>query len=86
MTVREGEAREAVFAKMHEKRVEKALVVDDSFHLLGMITVKDFKKPSVSRTPVKTNTAACALALRLAPAPVTKSASTRWLPPALTSC
>ena len=30
--------------KMHEKRVEKALVVDDHFHLKGMITVKDFKK------------------------------------------
>lgn len=44
VTVREGEARDVVFAKMHEKRVEKALVVDDSFHLLGMITVKDFQK------------------------------------------
>ena len=31
-------------AKMHEKRVEKALVVDDEFHLIGMITVKDFQK------------------------------------------
>ncbi|EEG87638.1 putative inosine-5'-monophosphate dehydrogenase [Proteus penneri ATCC 35198] len=29
---------------MHEKRVEKALVVDNHFHLKGMITVKDFKK------------------------------------------
>jgi IMP dehydrogenase len=28
VTVREGETREVVFAKMHEKRVEKALVVD----------------------------------------------------------
>ena len=42
--VREGEAREVVLAKMHEKRVEKALVVDDEFHLIGMITVKDFQK------------------------------------------
>ncbi len=38
VTVREGEAREVVLAKMHEKRVEKALVVDDEFHLIGMIT------------------------------------------------
>ena len=44
VTVREGEAREVVLAKMHEKRVEKALVVDDEFHLIGMITVKDFQK------------------------------------------
>ncbi len=44
VTVKEGEAREVVLQKMHEKRVEKALVVDESFHLLGMITVKDFQK------------------------------------------
>jgi IMP dehydrogenase len=40
----EGESREVVLQKMHEKRVEKALVVDAQFHLLGMITVKDFQK------------------------------------------
>ncbi|MGV3346356.1 IMP dehydrogenase [Enterobacteriaceae bacterium LUAb1] len=44
VTVKEGETREVVLQRMHEKRVEKALVVDDSFHLLGMITVKDFQK------------------------------------------
>ncbi|MBK5074539.1 IMP dehydrogenase [Budviciaceae bacterium BWR-B9] len=46
VTVNETEAtdRETVFQKMHEKRVEKALVVDDKFHLRGMITVKDFQK------------------------------------------
>lgn len=44
VTVREGEAREVVLQKMHEKRVEKALVVDSNFHLMGMITVKDFQK------------------------------------------
>lgn len=44
VTVKEGETREVVFHKMHEKRVEKALVIDDQFHLCGMITVKDFQK------------------------------------------
>lgn len=44
VTVKEGETREVVFQKMHEKRVEKALVIDDQFHLCGMITVKDFQK------------------------------------------
>ncbi|OAT37408.1 IMP dehydrogenase [Proteus myxofaciens] len=44
VTVKEGEARDIVMQKMHEKRVEKALVVDEHFHLKGMITVKDFKK------------------------------------------
>lgn len=44
VTVREGESRDIVLQKMHERRVEKALVVDDAFHLRGMITVKDFQK------------------------------------------
>lgn len=42
--VREGEVREVVLVKMYEKRVEKALVVDDEFYLIGMIIVKDFQK------------------------------------------
>lgn len=44
VTVQEGEVRDVVMQRMHEKRVEKALVVDNNFHLKGMITVKDFKK------------------------------------------
>ncbi|AKC60674.1 IMP dehydrogenase [Blochmannia endosymbiont of Camponotus (Colobopsis) obliquus] len=44
VTVQEGESREIVISKMHEKRVEKALVVDERFHLQGMITAKDFEK------------------------------------------
>ncbi|AKZ66173.1 IMP dehydrogenase [Candidatus Palibaumannia cicadellinicola] len=44
VTVKEGELREVVLMKMHEKRVEKALVVDNKFNLIGMITVKDFHK------------------------------------------
>ncbi|WP_038027047.1 IMP dehydrogenase [Tatumella saanichensis] len=44
VTVKEGESRDVVLQKMHEKRIEKALVVDDAFHLTGMITVKDFQK------------------------------------------
>ncbi|MBK4775511.1 IMP dehydrogenase [Candidatus Pantoea edessiphila] len=44
VTVKEGASREIVLQKMHEKRVEKVLVVDDSFCLLGMITAKDFQK------------------------------------------
>ncbi|GAA0490781.1 MULTISPECIES: IMP dehydrogenase [Tatumella] len=44
VTVKENDSREVVLQKMHEKRIEKALVVDDAFHLQGMITVKDFQK------------------------------------------
>lgn len=49
VTVKEGESRDVVLQKMHERRIEKALVVNDNFHLFGMITVKDFQK--AERTP-----------------------------------
>ncbi|MFC0178858.1 IMP dehydrogenase [Thorsellia kenyensis] len=44
VTVKENASRDEIFQKMHERRVEKALVIDDEYHLLGMITVKDFQK------------------------------------------
>lgn len=44
VTVREKTPREEVMALMQQHRIEKVLVVDDTFHLKGMITVKDFKK------------------------------------------
>lgn len=80
VTVKEGETREVVLQKMHEKRVEKVLVVDDSFHLRGMITVKDFQKQNVSQMPVKTSMAVCVLVPLLVPVLAMKSVSTRWSP------
>ncbi len=44
VTVREGADREEVLSKLHQHRIEKILVVDDTFHLRGMITVKDIQK------------------------------------------
>ncbi|MBK4765169.1 MAG: IMP dehydrogenase [Pantoea sp. Brub] len=44
VTVKEGSSREFILSKMHEKRIEKVLIVNDNFNLLGMITVKDFQK------------------------------------------
>jgi len=44
VTVSEGAEREEILHLMHEHRIEKILMVDDSFKLKGMITVKDFKK------------------------------------------
>lgn len=44
VTVLEGENRDTVLQKMHERRVEKVLVVDDKFHLKGMITVRDLQQ------------------------------------------
>ncbi|AHK78903.1 inosine-5-monophosphate dehydrogenase [Ectothiorhodospira haloalkaliphila] len=44
VTVREGADREEVQHLLHEHRIEKVLVVNDDFHLRGMITVKDIQK------------------------------------------
>ena len=46
VTVKENTDRETVLNLLHEYRIEKVLVVDDDFHLQGMITVKDIQKSS----------------------------------------
>ncbi len=44
VTVQEGADREEIIALLHKHRIEKVLVVNDDFHLRGMITVKDIQK------------------------------------------
>ncbi len=44
VTVGEDASREQVLHLLHSNRIEKVLVVDDGFHLQGMITVKDIQK------------------------------------------
>jgi IMP dehydrogenase len=44
VTVKEGAASEEVLALLHKHRIEKILVVNDDFHLRGMITVRDMQK------------------------------------------
>lgn len=44
VTVTAGASREAILQKMHERRIEKILVVNNEFKLEGMITAKDFHK------------------------------------------
>jgi len=44
VTVKEGESKERIQSLLHEHRIEKVLVVDDSFHLKGLVTVKDIQK------------------------------------------
>ena len=46
VTVREKASHEEVQGLMQKFRIEKVLVVDDTFHLKGLITVKDFQKSS----------------------------------------
>jgi IMP dehydrogenase len=44
ITVREGASAEEVRGLLHRHRIEKILVVNDRFDLVGLITVKDFDK------------------------------------------
>jgi len=44
VTVQEGASRDEVLSLLHKHRIEKILVVNDAFHLCGMITVKDIQK------------------------------------------
>lgn len=43
VTVKEGASNQEVKALLQQHRIEKALVVDDSFALRGLITVKDIR-------------------------------------------
>ena len=44
ITVSENTNRKEVLALLHKYRIEKVLVVNDDFHLRGLITVKDIQK------------------------------------------
>jgi len=44
VTVPEGAGKKEVVALLHKHRIERVLVVDNSFRLCGMITVKDIQK------------------------------------------
>lgn len=44
VTVKEGASREEIRSLLHKHRIEKLLVVNDSFNLRGLITVKDIQK------------------------------------------
>jgi IMP dehydrogenase len=44
ITVRDGVTREQAKQLLHRNRIEKLLVVDDDFRLIGLMTVKDIEK------------------------------------------
>lgn len=44
VTVREGVGQEEAQRLLHEHRIEKLLVVDEGFHCVGLVTVKDIEK------------------------------------------
>jgi len=44
VTVKEGASREEVATLLHQHRIEKVLIVNDKFELVGLVTVKDIQK------------------------------------------
>ncbi len=44
VTVREGVSRDEAKRLLHQRRIEKLLVVDNDYHCVGLITVKDIEK------------------------------------------
>jgi IMP dehydrogenase len=46
ITMREGGSREEAMALLHRHRLERVVVVDEEFHLKGLVTVKDILKES----------------------------------------
>jgi IMP dehydrogenase len=55
VTVREGASRDEAIALMHRHRLERVVVVDEEFHLKGLMTVKDvirdIKTPNACKDP-----------------------------------
>ncbi len=55
VTVKEGASREEVRSLLHRHRIEKLLVVNEEFHLRGLITVKDIQKAKENPYACKDN-------------------------------
>ena len=52
-TVEIGTSQEVARRILHQRRIEKLLVVDDAFHCIGLITVKDIEKAVASPLATK---------------------------------
>ncbi|RMF11306.1 MAG: IMP dehydrogenase [Alphaproteobacteria bacterium] len=56
VTVREGVSQEEAQRLLHQHRIEKLLVVDDDFHCIGLVTVKDIEKAQLNPNACKDET------------------------------
>jgi IMP dehydrogenase len=52
-TVSEGVSQEEARRILHQRRIEKLLVVDDAYHCVGLITVKDIEKAVLNPNATK---------------------------------
>ncbi len=53
ITVRDGVSQEEAKRLLHKHRIEKLLVVDDNYHCVGLITVKDIEKAQLHPNAAK---------------------------------
>ena len=53
VTVRDGVSKEQAKVLLHRHRIEKLLVVDNDYHCVGLITVKDIEKAQLNPDAVK---------------------------------
>ncbi len=53
VTVREGVSQQDAKKLLHQHRIEKLLVVDDKYHCVGLITVKDIEKSKLNPNACK---------------------------------
>ena len=83
ITIKEGATLDDAKKLMHEHRLERVLVVDDNFHLRGLMTVKDIIK--ATEHPYASKDKHGKLPVQLsASEPVRKNVSNCWLTPAST--
>jgi IMP dehydrogenase len=55
VTVRAGVSQEEAQRLLHQRRIEKLLVVDDAYHCIGLVTVKDIEKAVTYPNATKDN-------------------------------
>jgi IMP dehydrogenase len=53
ITVREGVGQEEAQRLLHQHRIEKLLVVDEDYHCVGLVTVKDIEKATLHPSAAK---------------------------------
>ncbi len=66
---------------LHQRRIEKLLVVDDAYRCVGLITVKDIEKAVTYPSATKDAAVACASPLRRRSATRASSGPRRWSTP-----
>ncbi len=61
VTVKEAVSQEEAQKLLHQNRIEKLLVVDDAYHCVGLVTVKDMERRNCTQTRPKIRKGGCVL-------------------------